>query len=59
MAQVGIVGQLVALRSPFFNVLDAAARILIQRDIEALDQLGILILDKIGRVFGAVLAGFR
>ena len=57
MGQLVVLRQLHAQGGPIFLMLDAAARILIQRDIEALDQLRILVLDKIRRVFSIMLAG--
>ena len=58
VGQLVVLGQLHAQGGPLFLMADAAARILIQRDIEALDQLRILVFDKIRRVFGVVFAGF-
>ena len=56
--QVGILRQLIPALLPLSNLPDTAAGILVQRDIEPIDQLRILVLDKEGHVLRIVLAGF-
>ena len=58
MGEMRIAEQLVALLLPAGNLIDAAAGILVQRNVEAVDQLRIPGLDEIGHVFGVVLGGF-
>ena len=57
MAQQRILRQLVSAGLPVGDLADAAARVLVQRNVEALDQLRIAILDEVRRVLGVVLAG--
>ena len=57
MGQVGILRQLIAALLPLGNLVHTAAGIFIQRDIEAVDQLRILVLDEIGQILRVMLAG--
>ena len=52
-----IVDQLVAALLPVLNLMDAAAGILVQRNVEPVDQLRIPVLDEPRRVFAVVLGG--
>ena len=57
MGQVVIGQQLVALLVPTGDLIDAAARIFVQRNVEPVDELGILGLDEIRAVLAVVLGG--
>ena len=59
MRQAGVAGQLVAALFPVGDLLHTAPRIFIQRNVEAVDQLGIFVLDEKGQIFRVVFAGFR
>ncbi|MMZ60066.1 hypothetical protein D1872_221380 [compost metagenome] len=43
---------------PAFNLVDAAARVFVQRNVEALDQFGVRTLDEIRMIFRGMLGRF-
>ncbi|OPZ10311.1 MAG: hypothetical protein BWZ10_02411 [candidate division BRC1 bacterium ADurb.BinA364] len=57
MIQRMVLDDLLAAAFPAFDLPHAAAWIFIERNVELLDQLGMLALDPIGVVFGRMLGG--
>ncbi|OQA87503.1 MAG: hypothetical protein BWY31_00671 [Lentisphaerae bacterium ADurb.Bin242] len=55
--KIGMMGDLLILFLPVLDLVDAAARILVQRNSVFFDQFRIGGLDPVGGVFGVVLAG--
>ena len=48
MGEIGIVNDFLALSLPLGNLLDTAAGVFIEGDVEFLDEVGILVLDEVG-----------
>ena len=59
MREFLIVHQLIAHLFPALNLVDAAAWIFIERNVEAFDQLRIAALDKIRMILRVMFGGFR
>ena len=58
MVEFRVAADIFILFLPVVDLVDAAARILIQRDEVFVDEFGISRLDPVGGVFGVVFAGF-